>query len=67
MHISVDAVPFSFVALCELVKLCGSTGYAIWKKADESSLIEAQTIIDVLLYTVQPDGMIGTIVPIEFR
>jgi hypothetical protein len=67
MHISVDDVPVSLVTVFELVKLHAGTGYAVWKKTDTSLLIEAHAIADVLVTTVLPNDMLGSVVPIEFR
>jgi hypothetical protein len=67
MHLSVDAVPVSLVTVFELVKLHSGTGYAVWRNTDKSILIEAHTIIDVLITSDMPDDLMGSIVPIEFR
>ena len=67
MHISVDAVPASLVTLFKLEQLHKGSGYAVWRKTDQSVLIEADAIIDTLVAAYLPNDLMGSVVPIEYR
>jgi hypothetical protein len=68
LHFDANGVPVSMIDMWELHSYTDvDVGYAIWKKKGTIEFIDTALILDVMTYQLLEGGMVGTILPFEFR
>ena len=67
LHCAVDDVCVSLVQPFTLHQRRPGTALALWKVSDgPTECWETQAIVAVVEFCVYPDGMVGTILPLEY-
>ena len=66
LHFEIHGLAISIILAYDLHKLESDCGYSVWKPAS-SIFIETCSILDTVVSSVQPDGKVGVLLPLQFR
>ena len=66
LHFEIHGLAISIIVAYDLHKLESDCGYSVWTPAS-NIFIETCCILDTVVSSVQPDGKVGVLLPLEFR
>ena len=66
LHFEIHGLAISIILAYDLHKLESDCGYYVWTLAS-SIFIETCSILDTVVSSVQPDGKVGVLLPLQFR
>ena len=67
LHVEVHGLPFSMISVLAIHKHEPHSGYPVWTFLQQNIFIEADQILETLVYSELPDGKIAALLPLEFR